>query len=198
MTEAHKTFTSKKMREISKEKDILDVGGGERFQKWLREYKPLFVNSNYQTFDYDPTSGADIVGDIHKIPMANESVDAIICSSVLEHVYDPLTAVKEMHRILRKGGKIFVYVPSIYPYHAHKGHYPDYWRFFDDTLIAMFKEWKSVELVKVGGYFKALSFFLPMQHRYRFIADPVANFLDKVFSTENRTTTSGYCLFAVK
>ena len=58
--------------------------------------------------------------------------------NVLEHIKDPIRAVGEMHRILKKGGKIFVYVPSIYPYHARKGFYPDYWRFFDDTLLFLF------------------------------------------------------------
>ncbi len=198
MIEAYKVFTAEKIRQISKEKDILDIGGGKRFQKWLKEYEYLFNDSNYKTFDYDQSSGADIVGDIHHIPLPDECVDAIICSSVLEHVYDPIAAVKEMHRILRKGGKIFLYVPSIYPYHASKGHYPDYWRLFDDTLLAMFKEWNNVELQKVGGYFKALSFFLPLQHRRRLFLNPLSAILDKIFSTEKRTTTSGYCLFAVK
>ncbi len=194
----HDEFIKEKITEISKEKIILDVGGGERFQKWLKEYEHLFENSNYKTFDYDGSTGANIVGDIHAMPIPDESIDAIICSSVLEHVKDPTTAVKEMHRILKKGGKIFVYVPSIYPYHARKGHYPDYWRFFDDTLLMMFEGWNDVELAKVGGYFKALFFFLPIQHKVRFIIDPAAQFLDGIFKTTQRTTTSGYCLFAVK
>lgn len=194
----YQKFIDEKMIEISKERKILDIGGGDRFQKWLAPYKDLFKNSSYKSMDYDDSTGADIVGDIHDIPLEPDSVDAIICSSVLEHVKDPIRAVLELKRVLKKGGKIFVYVPSIYPYHARKGSYPDYWRFFDDTLLFMFEGFSKVELAKRGGYFRTLAFFLPMQHKLKFIIDPVSTFLDNVFKTENRTTTSGYYLYAIK
>ena len=81
---------------------------------------------------------------------------------------------------------------------AQAGHYGDYWRFFDDTIIALCKDFSKVEYVKRGGYFKALFFFLPMQHKLRFIIDPLASFLDGLFQTEKRTTTSGYYVYAIK
>lgn len=194
----YKKFIDSKIREISREKIILDVGGGNPFTKWLSPYKNLFSNSDYKTMDYDVTTGADITGDIHHIPLPEASIDAIICHSVLEHVFDPQTAMKEMHRVLRPGGKMFFHVPSIYPYHARAGHYGDYWRFFDDTINLLFADFSSFECVKRGGYFKALFFFLPMQHKLRFVIDPVADFLDDIFGTESKTTTSGYYVYAVK
>ncbi len=186
------------MAEIATRKVILDVGGGTRFTKWLSEYRDLFKNCDYRTMDYDNTTGADVVGDIHKIPLGDESIEAIICSSVLEHVENPIVAVKEMHRILKIDGVIFVHIPSIYPYHARKGHYPDYWRFFDDTVSLLFKDFSKVDFVKRGGYFKAIFFFLPFQHRIRFAIDPLANILDSLLRTEKKSTTSGYYIYAVK
>lgn len=194
----YKKFIYEKIQDVTLGKNILDIGGGKRFQKWLSEYEPLFANCDYKTMDCDEKSGADIVGDIHNIPLKDASIDGIICHSVLEHVENPIKAVQEMKRILAVGGKIFVHVPSIYPYHARKGYYPDYWRFFDDTLNFLFKDFKNVEIVKRGGYFKALFFFIPFQHRLRFVIDPMADFLDKVFNTEFRSTTSGYYIYAVK
>ena len=194
----YRQFIDLKIKEISKEKTILDVGGGKPFTKWLSSYKDLFVNSDYKTMDYDKNTDADIVGDIHNIPLPAGSVDAIICHSVLEHVKDPQKAMSEMYRQLRPGGKMFFHVPSIYPYHAKKGFYPDYWRFFDDAIKLMFADFSKVECVKRGGYFKALFFFIPFQHKLRFIIDPVADFLDTLFKTEKRTTTSGYYVYAVK
>lgn len=194
----YKKFIDKKIGEISKEKTVLDVGGGEKFQKWLEPYKTMFAQSNYITMDVDIATGADIIGDIHNIPKDGGSVDAIICSSVLEHIRDPLKAVSEMRRVLKTGGKIFVYVPSIYPYHARKGSYPDYWRFFDDTITLLFKDFSHIEVEKLGGYFKALSFFFPIQHKARVILDPIADTLDFIFGTRKKTTTAGYFIYAIK
>ncbi len=198
MQDNYTRFIDEKILEISKTHRVLDIGGGERFQKWLGKYQPLFQSCEYQTMDYDSHSGADVVGDIHAIPLADNSVDSIICHCVLEHVEDPIRAVKELYRILQPGGMVFVHVPSIYPYHARKGHYPDYWRFFDDTLVMLFKDFSHVEMVKRGGYFKALLFFSPFQHKLRRVIDPLSSVLDRLFRTEKRTTTSGYYLFAKK
>lgn len=194
----YKQFIDEKTRRIAQERVVLDVGGGERFQKWLAPYKDLFKTCEYTTLDYDPASGADIIGDIHAIPMPDESVDGIICHSVLEHVRDPITAMRELKRILKPGGKLFFYVPSTYPYHARKGHYPDYWRFFSDTLDVLFEGFSTVETVKRGGYFTALSFFIPLQHRLRPVLDPLSRTLDRLCKTERRNTTAGFYVWAEK
>ena len=178
---------------------VVDFGGGERFGKWLGEYSNLFNGCDYRTFDFDATTGASIIGDIHAIPMGDASCDAIICSSVLEHVRDPIRAMDEMRRVLRKGGVMFLYVPSTYPYHARKGHYPDYWRFFDDTLHEiLFAGFSEVDVRKRGGYFLALSFFVPMQHKLRWFLNPLARILDLSFQTDKRNTTAGYYVLAIK
>ncbi|MCR4329100.1 MAG: class I SAM-dependent methyltransferase [Candidatus Roizmanbacteria bacterium] len=198
MANFYTQFIDEKMKVLSQGSYVLDIGGGERFQKWLAKYKELFTHCRYETMDYDVNSGANVIGDIHNIPLDDNSVDSIICHCVLEHVRDPIRAVEELLRILKSGGHVFVHVPSIYPYHARKGHYPDYWRFFDETLEMLFKDFSHIEMVKRGGYFKALFFFIPFQHRLRWVLDPLAQSLDTLFRTERRTTTSGYYLFATK
>lgn len=190
-------FIDSSIKEISKEKLVLDLGGGKPFTKWMKKYELLFSNCDYKTVDYDDSLGADIVCDIHNISMSDNSVDAIICSSVLEHVENPIQVMSEIYRILKVGGKVFVYVPSIYPYHARGGHYKDYWRFFDDTINSLFKDFASFEICKRGGYFHALSFFVPFQNRFRKFLDFVSIFMDKIFC-KNRTTTAGYYVYAIK
>lgn len=193
------TFVAAAMKKVGGTNGIvIDFGGGEPFGKWLSEYKEVFTECDYRTFDYDAATGADIIGDIHAIPMADESCDAIICASVLEHVRDPIRAMDELRRVLRKGGVMFLYVPSIYPYHARKGHYPDLWRFFDDTMQQLFAGFSHIEIHKRGGYFFALSFFVPLQHKLRWVLNPLAGFLDQAFQTEERSTTSGYYVLATK
>lgn len=198
MREASKPFIDRAIARIAESPMVLDIGGGERFGKWLKEYEPLFKKCDYKSFDYDASTGADVVGDIHAIPLPDGAIDSIICASVLEHVRDPLKAMSELTRILKKDGRIFLYVPSIYPYHSRPGHYPDYWRFFDDTMRELFKGYAHVEIEKRGGYFLALSFFVPMQHKLRWLLNPLARVLDIVFRTNHRTTTAGFYVYAEK
>jgi SAM-dependent methyltransferase len=42
----------------------------------------------------------------------DKSVDILICNSVLEHLWDPVAALTEFHRILAPGGKALINVPS--------------------------------------------------------------------------------------
>ncbi|MFH1759255.1 MAG: methyltransferase domain-containing protein [Patescibacteria group bacterium] len=198
MAYSYEQFIKEKIKEISKGKIVLDLGGGKRFEKWLVEYENLFSDCDYKTLDRDSSTNPNILADVHNIPLADESVDSVICSSVLEHVKDPCRVVGEIYRILRKGGKVFVYVPSIYPYHGTRGHYQDYWRFFDDTLYFMFKNFSNLEIKKRGGYFRALVHFFPFQAHFHFLLYPLSYWLDKFLISEKRHTTSGYYLFAVK
>jgi SAM-dependent methyltransferase len=196
--ERSKKFVDESIRHIATHAVVLDIGGGTRFGKWMKEYEPLFSKVDYRTFDYDASTGADVVGDIHALPVPDESVDAIICSSVLEHVKDPRTAMNELFRILRPGGELFFYVPSLYPYHARKGHYPDYWRFFSDTIDDLFSPFSEKKVMKRGGYFLALSFFVPGQAKLRWLLTPIADALDVLLKTQNRSATAGYYVLARK
>ncbi len=200
MMPVHEVFELSCMQEIAKRDHVLDVGGGSRFQKGMKKYETLFANTRYETMDVSADYSPDIVGDIHAIPLEEASVDGIICRSVLEHVQDPAKAMNELYRILKPGGILFLQVPSTYPYHARKGFgaYPDYWRFFGDTLEMMGAPFSKVELVKHGGWFMAMSFFLPGQARMRGFLDIVANFFDKMFSTEKKTTTAFFSGFYTK
>lgn len=187
-------FFTEKLKEISKRKNILDVGGAGRFSKGLAKYNHWFKDSNFRSFDI-PGAGADIEGDIHKMPIVSESEDAVICNAVLEHVVDPIRAVEEIRRILKPGGLALIQVPSNYPYHANKN-YGDYWRFFDDTLHYMFRDFSSFEIVKMGGFFQSMIVFLPFN---KGLFEKPAILLDRIFKTEEkRHTTRGFYVFAIK
>jgi len=53
----------------------------------------------------------DIVANGDELPVSDESVDFVISSHTIEHIFDPLKALKEWHRVIKPGGYIFTIVP---------------------------------------------------------------------------------------
>ena len=194
----YQRFFEEKLKELAKEPDVLDIGGGHPFQKYMAPYKEWFKGVRYETLDPAPEYKPTIVGDVHKMPIKDASVSAILCNSVLEHLYDPARAVEEMYRVLKPGGKILLYTHFIYPYHARKGIYKDYFRFTEDAFHHLFAKFSRLELKKHGGYFRAMMFFMPLQSRLKPLLEPLMYFLDKLFKTERRSTTPGFYIYAVK
>lgn len=93
----------------------LSIGGGPR-----REHENI-CNLNIGLFP-----DVDVVADAYELPYANESIDAIYCEAVLEHLEFPDTAVREMWRVLKKGGKVFAATPFLQWYHAYPNHFQNF------------------------------------------------------------------------
>jgi predicted SAM-dependent methyltransferase len=47
------------------------------------------------------------------LPMPSEQYDAVVCTEVLEHLYDPEHALAEISRVLARGGRVVVSVPNL-------------------------------------------------------------------------------------
>ena len=68
-----------------------------------------FDLSNLETFC---TFG---VGNINNIPLESASLDAVMCSEVLEHVDSPEESIQELIRVLKPGGVMALSVPRYLP-----------------------------------------------------------------------------------
>jgi SAM-dependent methyltransferase len=75
---------------------------------------------------------AEVVrGDLTALPVPDASVDRVMASEVLEHIPDDVTAIAEIARVLKPGGRVAVTVPRYGPervcwalsddYHANEG-----------------------------------------------------------------------------
>jgi len=62
-----------------------------------------------------PRSAVWCVGDADRLPFADDSFDVVICSEVLEHLPDVDSALKEITRIVKPGGKFACSVPRYWP-----------------------------------------------------------------------------------
>jgi ubiquinone/menaquinone biosynthesis C-methylase UbiE len=58
---------------------------------------------------------AKVKMDIHEIPFAANTFDAVLCNHVLEHVRDDIQAMREIHRVLKPGGFAILQVPFFNP-----------------------------------------------------------------------------------
>lgn len=134
---------------------LLDVGGGSPFQG---QVKPTDLGSEtvYVCMDISMQARPHVVGDALALPFADNSVSAILCDAVLEHVSDPQTVVGELYRVLKPGGCLHVGVPFIYPYHDAV----DYYRFSETGLRHLFRGFADVSLIAFGDYFYAALAFL--------------------------------------
>ena len=55
------------------------------------------------------------VGNINSIPLESASLDAVMCSEVLEHVDSPEESIQELIRVLKPGGVMALSVPRYLP-----------------------------------------------------------------------------------
>jgi len=189
-------FWDEKIKLIAKDSNsILDVGGGNRFQKGMKEYEEIFQGKDYKTLDTVSEYKPDIVGDIKNIPLDDSSVDAVICRAVLEHIDDPFKAVSEIYRVLKPNGKCLVSLPFLYPYHAEKGYYGDYYRFTKEGAKHMFKKFSAIEIKNIRGLFETLVNLIPIKI-YRKVFSPLARIIDSIFKSKNQT--SGFVIYLEK
>jgi SAM-dependent methyltransferase len=93
--------------------NILDVGCGDAtFSKLYPEYKWTGIDINTDKTLDKPIKCVD--HDITSVPYPLEtgSFDAVVCSEVLEHIWDPYTVHLEAHRLLRKDGIYVISTPN--------------------------------------------------------------------------------------
>jgi SAM-dependent methyltransferase len=120
----------------------LDVGCGRKpYAKTFFAGAEKYVGMDYLTDRSTP----DVVGSATDIPLGDASFDTVVCTEVLEHVPDPLKALREMYRVLKPGGYLILSTPMYWP--RHEVPY-DYFRYPYDGLLHLIKT-SGLELVQL-------------------------------------------------
>lgn len=115
------------------------------------------IRTDVINVDAEAYPGVSVAADIHTLPFQDNSLDAVIAESVLEHLRDPVRAVKEMHRVLKPGGLLYIVIPLIIGYHSSPG---DYYRWTTSGVREMLKDFKEQELGIAVGPTNALTYIL--------------------------------------
>ena len=146
---------------------ILDAGAGElQYKKYCRHLE--YISQDFAQYDGKGDGSAlqtgqwerdniDIISDITEIPVHDCSFDAVMCVEVLEHVPDPILAIKELSRILKKDGLLIMTVPfasltHFSPYHYYSG-FNKYFFYYHLPKLSLRLE----SIVKNGNYFEYIA-----------------------------------------
>jgi SAM-dependent methyltransferase len=151
----------------------LEIGGSAHNPFGLKTQNVDYTASletKYKKFEKSLCGEAmrvDIIAPGDNLPVPDESQDFIISSHVLEHFPDPIKALKEWYRVIKKGGYIFIIVPhknrtfdknrkrttlselvgrhegTLAVENNHRGHY-SFWITEDLVELAEYLGWKIV------------------------------------------------------
>jgi SAM-dependent methyltransferase len=125
---------------------VLVIGGGTMGNGVEALYAQRGVR--VLAFDIYRSPLTQFVADAHRIPLADESVDAVLIQAVLEHVLDPGQVVNEIERVLARGGLVYAETPFLQQVHA--GPY-DFVRFTSSGHRYLFRAFEELSAGPVAG-----------------------------------------------
>ena len=135
--------------------------------KWGREEKGIVVDYGcgespfsfcfphakaYLRFDINPKDDSVIAVDGKNIPCSDQSVDCFLLFQVLGDISDLVHFFQEVHRVLKPGGKFFIFETVSYPEHDLPH---DYFRIMPEGLFWLAGQtgFLCSELNRLGGLF---------------------------------------------
>lgn len=166
---------------------LLDAGAGEC------AYKKLFNHCDYKSIDLAVGDSqwnyerVDYIAPLDNMPIEDATFDVVLCTQVLEHLTKPLESVKEMFRVLKPGGYLFLTVPMSQEEHQIPF---DFFRYTSYGLKYICSEagFVDIEVVSFGGMFLRWAYELP-----RILPD-----FPKIGIKQGKLNISGVFAFPIK
>ena len=143
-------------REIPDGALVLDAGAGEmrHSQHFSRQrYVGVDLGVGDTAWDYGKL---DAIADLTALPFRDATFDAAINIVTLEHIKEPLAALREMQRTLVSGGRALIIVPHEWEVHQSPH---DFFRYTRHGMAYLFESagFDEYSIEPVGGYFRLLA-----------------------------------------
>jgi SAM-dependent methyltransferase len=121
---------------------ILDLGsGGSPYRDAARE------GADWIRVDVAAAASPDVVARAERLPFADGTFDAALSTQVLGLVDDPWATARELARVLRPGGTVWITAPAAWPYDSARVEH----RFGEPQLRALFSGLNVREVIRQGG-----------------------------------------------
>lgn len=138
-----------KMAEISgvgEESEVADIGTGTGFvaagiaprvRRVLGiDSTPAMLAVAWDNFQALGVSNVELVaGDVANLPLEDGSVDAAFANMVLHHAEDPKAMLREMARVVRRGGTVAITDEVAHHYSWMREEHADVWLGFDEQQV---------------------------------------------------------------
>jgi SAM-dependent methyltransferase len=136
-------------RRVASKDSVLDIGGRNSTSHSNKTLRELSSNTNTSIVSTDVVAdySPDLVDDICDTRIPSETFDGVYCAAVLEHVEDYAAAVNNIHKVLKPGGEVFIYVPFFWCFHDMM----DYHRFTFTELERMLRIFREYKLFLPDG-----------------------------------------------
>lgn len=127
--------------------DFLDLGCGNKpYESW---YKPLTTSQIGCDIIQSDKNRVDVLCPATALSFEDNSFDSILCTQVLEHVFEHDKLISEVFRVLRPGGNIILTVP--FAWELHEEPY-DFFRYTKHGLKQLFeKAGFDINYIKPNG-----------------------------------------------
>ncbi len=134
---------------------VVDVGCG------TKPYRDLFGADHYFGVDIVKSSDgknpdSDVFYDGTALPFRSGSIDGLLMSQVLEHVFEPGKLLLEMNRVLKPGGRLLLTVPFLWDEHEQPH---DFGRYTSFGLRYLLEEsgFSILYFKRTGNYLSSLA-----------------------------------------
>lgn len=130
---------------------LLDIGCGEK------PYRQLAASAVSAHIGLDHLGTIhrqleiDVYGTAYHVPLRDGAVDTVLMTAVLEHLEQPLDAIREVHRVLRPEGHLILVAPLFWHLHEEPR---DFYRYTSHGLKHLLSAsgLEIVELTPLSGF----------------------------------------------
>jgi SAM-dependent methyltransferase len=180
---------------------LIDIGcGAKPYRETLAPFVTQHVGVDHEATTHGK-SNIDHFGTAYDIPVGSEAFDCALCTAVLEHLEEPELALRECHRVLKRGGVAVYSVPFIWHLHEEPR---DFYRYSKHGLKYLFEKvgFEIIEIKALSGFWvtfgelfvyniyrlnRGFLRFIPIVPAVGLIVQGLSYLFDKVDKTEQWT-----------